>query len=524
MSEPGASGSGSNNSSSNDGGNSTASTSEIKPKQNRAELHAQAVRFLTSAKLQASATDDAKKEFLRSKGLDEDEIAKAFEDSKSPALTSPSLAGISRSPNLQNDDFAFERAARDFDNPIEAPQPPTKTYPKSPLALYYEPNQESQSVGVRSQRQAPDSPLTRYQVLLGFFKTLSLFMMLGGGATAVVVALYRTYVLPRITATFDARSIALKHHLSLFERLVDSTRKLTTYVPASSAGLPEATVHRKGVLKKVHFDDEVESNAVSATQSQVGKEGTKNEMHTTTTETEAAASANSNEKDGLLPQDGKSEAVEGEAEAGVAQVKEKATMEPIDLTEPLRKSLGRLAAALRSDMSSSAVGPTEGGTPANPSTTSSSPSLAARVSDAGSDSGSEEWEDDDDVSDDGLEFDPYGSYQKKKHSPSGGSARSKAGKRDELKQALKGFSAEISTHQFIASSQSATGGLTRYGGYAPSNPGSGSESPKSGDIGQVKAEIRSLKGLLLSRRNFPSFGRASVAPALPTSEVRTTAV
>ncbi len=62
----------------------------------------------------------------------------------------------------------------------------------------------------------PASPLTRYQVLLQFFRTLSFMMMLGGGVTALVVSAYRAYVLPKVTAMFDARSIILKHHIVLF--------------------------------------------------------------------------------------------------------------------------------------------------------------------------------------------------------------------------------------------------------------------------------------------------------------------
>ncbi len=49
--------------------------------------------------------------------------------------------------------------------------------------------------------------------------------------TALVVSAYRAYVLPKVTAMFDARSIILKHHIVLFDKLRSNVASLATYVP-----------------------------------------------------------------------------------------------------------------------------------------------------------------------------------------------------------------------------------------------------------------------------------------------------
>ncbi|PWY96815.1 hypothetical protein BCV70DRAFT_203412 [Testicularia cyperi] len=517
----------------------------------RSELLAQATRFLTSAKISESASDQDKRDFLKSKGLTEPEIEHAFRNAKSPVDgLSVSNASELTDPSQQHgasDEDPFDRARRQFDDPIHADalEPPPKSYPKSPLALYYEaPAQQQHGHQQLGQHGTTDpsanggsSPLTRYQVLLRFFRTLSLLMMLGGGATALAVSAYRLYILPRITAMFDARSIVLKHHIVLFDKLRDTVNGLATYVPNSTQAITNgasANVHdangqlvRKGVLKKVHFNDDPHSQDKDEE-----KEGLKSTQHAEkvvtpgtdvvveaktpgTVEREKEAGIKSDETDDAMTME------DGESAPAPAPA-----MAPIDIMAPVRSSLARLTKVLKANMSSAALN-----APTAAEGTGRVGAQAATVQDAGS--GSDEWEDEEDedeASDDGLEFDPYGAYQKKlKHTQatSGSSSSKSKGSRSlsGLKVALSSLNADISTHSFAATSSSygsvAYPSTFRFGptSDASANTASntGADSPKSGDLGQVKAEIRSLKGLLLSRRNFPSYAARPPPPPLPTS-------
>ncbi|KAJ1029962.1 hypothetical protein NDA16_000875 [Ustilago loliicola] len=518
----------------------TASSSQqaITSADDRSQILAQATRFLTSANISESASDDDKREFLRSKGLTEDEITRAFRDAKSP------VAGLSPTPQSQTsgDIDPFELARRQFDDPIHADSiaPPPKSYPNSPLALYYDPpaSTSTQHGGPQAQAGQPASPLTRYQVLLQFFRTLSYMMMLGGGLTAIMVSAYRAYILPKITAMFDARSIVLKHHIVLFDKLKNNVASLATYVPiqparisgaedsASSNGAAASPL--KGVLKKVHFHDEL-------AQKENEKEGVKSTQHgsETKSKTEKVVLPGTDvvvdAKTPLLSESGK-EGSEGDASSQDGEDAESTIaapkLEPIDVMSPIRESMARLAEALRGDLSGRPATATS--TPIVSSSTSSTTSRTARVAsvaDAGS--GSDEWEDDDeddrtDDDDDGLEFDPYGAYQKRhKHTQSSATTTAASGSGSTsltgLKAALVSLNADISTHAFAAASSSSTygGGAFRFGPGTTDANASGADSPKSGDLGQVKAEIRSLKGLLLSRRNFPSYGARP--PPLPST-------
>lgn len=522
-------------------GSTSASTSSQAPQQvdDRSQILAQATRFLTSANISESASDDDKREFLRSKGLTEDEIARAFQDAKSPVEGLHARSTTSKQTSAGDID-PFELAARQFDDPINADAiaPPPKSYPNSPLALYYDPpaSQPGQPQLANQQLQGgqPASPLTRYQVLLQFFRTLSYMMMLGGGLTAILVSAYRAYILPKITAMFDARSIVLKHHIVLFDKLRNHVASLATYVPVQPARIgsddtasASGVSPLKGVLKKVHFHDELAASAESE------KEGVKSTQHgSDKSKTEKVVLPGTDvvvdAKTPLLSEKEGSEtdaSVDGE-EAEAAAPK----LEPIDLMTPIRESMARLAEALKGDLSGRSTAPAA-------STTSSATPRAARVAsvtDAGS--GSDEWEDDSDDADgtdddDGLEFDPYGAYQKKhKHTQSSSAATATSGSGSAslsgLKAALVSLNADISTHAFAATSSSSSmypSGAFRFGpGTTDANAaGSGAESPKSGDLGQVKAEIRSLKGLLLSRRNFPSYGARP--PPLPSATVESRA-
>ena len=513
--------------SNNDAGaaSSASSTFSSTPQANdRSQILAQATRFLTSANISESASDDDKRDFLRSKGLSEDEITRVFQDSKSPAASARSNAAHQ---STAGDMDAFELAARQFDDPVNADAlvPPPKSYPNSPLALYYDPPAPSAQTTAQPAHNA--SPLTRYQVLLQFFRTLSFMMMLGGGLTAILVSAYRSYILPKITAMFDARSIVLKHHIVLFDKLRSNVASLATYVPIPHGRLNNTdetavTSPLKGVLKKVHFHDEVEASVNKDGE----KEGVKSTQHGGDAKPEKVVTAGTDvvvtAKTPLLSDREGSETdastVDGEESEPAA-----AKLEPIDLMSPLRESMAKLAEALKGELS---------GRPAPPATNATtSPRRTARVASV-TDADSDEWEDDSssdanasDPDDDGLEFDPYGAYQKKhKHTQTSSTsttspATSGSVSLANLKSTLVSLNADISTHAFTATSASNAGGGGAFR-FGPA-PNSGAESPKSGDLGQVKAEIRSLKGLLLSRRNFPSY--AARPPPLPNAaEARST--
>ncbi|CDS01462.1 uncharacterized protein SPSC_02022 [Sporisorium scitamineum] len=488
---------------------SSASSSTPTPQQvdDRSQILAQATRFLTSANISDSASDDDKRDFLRSKGLTEDEITRVFQDAKSPV---EGLSAHRNAPSQTGDVDPFELAARQFDDPINADSlvPPPKSYPNSPLALYYDPpaSHSTQSAQTSVQAQSNVSPLTRYQVLLQFFRTVSYMMMLGGGLTALLVSAYRAYILPKITAMFDARSIVLKHHIVLFDRLRSNVASLATYVPIQhtriggddSATAAGGVSPLKGVLKKVHFHDEVDTSQKDE------KEGVKSTQLGSDSGSEKVVMPGTDvvvdAKTPLLSDAGSETASTDEAEEAAGK------LEPIDLTMPIRERMTRLAAALK--------------TISQPTPASATPSRAARVTsvtDAGS--GSDEWEDESDADDDGLELDPYGAYQKKhKHTQSSSTTEGSRISLSNLKSTLISLNADISTHAYAASSSGGGGGGTAFRFGAAAGAG-GAESPKSGDLGQVKAEIRSLKGLLLSRRNFPSYGVRP--PPLPANVVGT---
>lgn len=167
-------------------------------------LHAQAVRFLTSLRQHSpNSSVEAQRGFLKAKGLDEAAIDAAFQDAARPsslALPSTSTSTSSSSSGsgstasgaeTLSEEAAFDQASRAFDDPIHVPGPvvPAKNYPRSPLALYYEEAQGRVDEAARRQETT-----RRYQVLLGFFRSLSWMLTFGGGLAALGVLAYRVSV------------------------------------------------------------------------------------------------------------------------------------------------------------------------------------------------------------------------------------------------------------------------------------------------------------------------------------------
>ncbi len=238
------------------------------------------------------------------------------------------------------------------------------------------------------------------------------------------------------------------------------------------------------------------------------------------------------------------------AEKGEGDEKKKKEIHPIDVNVPLRSSLSRLLTALKADTSAASIGSPIAQAPADSASQAQQPSSTsgpkqATVEDAydlSSDEDSLEGGADDD-DDDELEFDPFGGFAPKarkgrKHgqrpatppsasaSASGTSTTSAGNAGTALRASLSGLSTLISTQTYMASSAAFNTNF-RYSGMGDFGLGGSSststtttdgaggerkEENKGVDISVVKAEIRGLKGLLLSRRNFPSYGRPNLIP------------
>lgn len=300
----------------------------------------------------------------------------------------------------------------------------------------------------------------------------------------------QAYLLPRLTAMFDARSTLLKHHFELYDGIFARVRKLRkaslTSLSVDAGGLTAAEGQpKRGALKRVQFADDVAGGEEREDSAQISstKEGTKNEkVVMPATDVVVSAPRPEDQEKGAVAPHNKELSEDGAEGQEVV---------PIDITDSIRTSLSALAAALRSDMSAAALG-------APASETRSVP--APTVADGSSESGSDE-EEDEDASDDGLEFDPYGSYQKKKHSQSRDTSttfNSHVPTHAALRASLGSLSAAVSTQMFVAGTSASSGA---YGGYGnlTGSPNTNADPAKVGDVGQIKAEIRSLKGLLLSR-------------------------
>lgn len=163
------------------------------------DAHAQAVRFLTTLRSDDGGhvnLSDEHRNFLREKGFDDAAIERARQAAERPDVA----AG--NAPALQNnvagaDANAFDRAAQSFnaspDSDAAAPAVPPASYPRSPLALYSEPN-DAQDAGAILTRLAAAMNQPHYDVLVRFFRALNFMMLLGGTMTAIATALYRVRV------------------------------------------------------------------------------------------------------------------------------------------------------------------------------------------------------------------------------------------------------------------------------------------------------------------------------------------
>lgn len=418
--------------------------------------HAQAVRFLTALRAQDAAPadhmalTDEQREFLHSKGMSDDAIERARRDAERPASAALARASTDESAAAHaRDASAFDRAKAAFDAPVgsaevsapsEPPTPPAASYPRSPLALYSEAPQQRDANEILSKLAATISR-PRYDTLVTFFRLLHLLLMLGGGASAVLVWLYRRHLLPRLTRMVDARVQLLTLQHELYGKLAAAT---AAYRDGALAKLLPPGYEREYVVVEPAPEDPKEGDADASE----GKEAP-----------EDAADESADAQDAQDAQD----APEA-PEASEAPAEPRRKLAPIDLTQSLRASLDQLTAALQA--AKTARWP------------------AASVVDA----------DEEGLMDLSM---PAGPGSPRAAPPSASMAR--------FRTSFDSMRNELEARLF---SETEAAKLVEYRFGAL--PGS-STRPTSGpavEMRQIKAEIRSLKGLMLSRRNFPSYSRA----------------
>ncbi|PWN19451.1 hypothetical protein BCV69DRAFT_284079 [Microstroma glucosiphilum] len=534
-------------------------------------LHAQAVRFLTSLRHHSpNASVEAQRDFLKAKGLDETAIDAAFQDAARPSSLGLSSASTSTSSSgsqsgsfageegALSEEAAFDQASRAFDDPIHVAGPvlPAKNYPRSPLALYYEEAQGRVDEAARRQETT-----RRYQVLLGFFRSLSWMLTFGGGLAALGVLAYRLYVMPKLVTMLDSRSFVLKHHHSLWNHVVRSVRNLSqaslapprptqSAVKEETEKAEDGTRRRRSSLKKVQFADEVKGGSLEQREgedpasppentTQLGGKDTDVVLPGTDVVVSTTTKKSSGEEEKSFEEEGAEEAVE-----------------PIDVSEPLRASLAALTQRLRGqtgdvDQASLTSSPT-----AAASSTGGSKSATVADDEEASSSDSS-WQDDLDSEEEELELDPFaapvkkggkrrGSHKKKKttatsdksalsaqpssttSSSLNDSSASSSALYDTLVDLNSSISARILHSQTRSFRTSHTGGAYGTFNFAQNFPssstasGAGESKEGEGDTvmetsAQIRAEIRSLKGLLLSRRNFPRPNGTAPRPPAPPS-------
>lgn len=343
------------------------------------------------------------------------------------------------------------------------------------------------------------------------------------------------FILPRLSSSFALRSNQLSHHNKLFSSLLDSlvsfrseslapqsTGLILTNPnnnnknhPQESTPSSNALIPKRGVLKKtVSFKDEVEERRIGGEEEEkenkafLDKKSIESKSSSLSSEKEKKAVVEGTDVVVSTPTSEKKDTNESE----MRSESNSNPLKPIDLQEPLRTSLSNLISALRSDKSSSAID-TPIINPANTTSTtdSNSTNRKATVSE-GSDSESDDsslFGDEDDP----LVFDPYqnnnSSSSSKKHSINTSSSSTNAPKSKEagmesLKASLNSLSNDIQAQHYNAlrGGVGRSSGFGTLGGFPTPDKGKNSENGnenKGVEVAQIKAEIRNLKGLLLSR-------------------------
>lgn len=305
------------------------------------QAHAQAVRFLTTLHAQNGMPggklhlSNEQRDFLRAKGLSDDAIEQARQEAERPE----SAALASAPPADLPDTSLFDFAAHSFDAPVDvevpaaasAPVPPPASYPRSPLALYSNDASPQRDASDILAQLATSMSRPRYDTLVLFFRVLHMLLLLGGGLTGVGVVLYRHILMPRLGEMLDARKSLVLLQRERFERLLESVIQLQKERVESllPPGYEPTWVDMTEPNEPAASDTEVQNDAPTKTAA--------DDALPSSDDTQAAKSH--------LPlfQD-VDEAYKG---TDVGAMLPRRELAPIDITQPLRSALGDLTHALR---------------------------------------------------------------------------------------------------------------------------------------------------------------------------------
>lgn len=428
--------------------------------------HAQAVRFITSLRSEAKdphiSLTPEHIQFLHSKGLSDADIDRAREDAERPEYASMSHAfdeDRARAAD-SSDTQAFERAEDAFREEGRAPPPPVPSYPRSPLALYAMPETEKLPPYQYDTNQvlaeyAASVSRPRYDTLISFLRTLHFLLILTGGATALLVAVFRRFLIPKLTSMIDAR-------VDLLSLQKEQFRKVSEALSSMRAG------HLSRLLPKDYEP--------TWTEVQV------NEEVSTPPDTEALCD---DPPKTTLP-DERADVLDTscpiEEQEPAPAPRPRRVLAPIDITQSVRDSLDQLAQSLRhvSAVTSGSVTESDDeGLLDLWSSPRSPPDGRAASTPA-----------------DSIAMVPSASMASFRHTFES--------VRNELRASVL---SDESSMNMIGSRFSAF-----------TQPSARPTSGPAVEMLQMKAEIRSLKGLLLSRRNFPSFMRTARASARVDNE------
>ena len=419
--------------------------------------HAQAVRFITSLRSEANdahipLTQEHIK-FLHSKGLNDTDIDRARKDAERPECANMSHVFDEDQARItaSSDANAFEKAEDAFRDEGRAPTPPVPSYPRSPLALYSTPETQQLQQYKYDTNQvlaeyAASVSRPRYDTLVSFLRTLHFLLILTGGATAFLVAMFRRFLIPKLTAMVDARI-----------QLLSLQREQVQKVGESLSSIRVGNLDR--LLPK---DYEPAWTEVEVKEEVSTPQDTKELGDVRPETTIPGENADAQDTTSSI-----------EKEEPVHAPRLRRVLAPIDITQSLRDALEQLTQSLRD----------------------------ASVITSGSVTESD---------DDGL-LDLWSAPR----SPSDGKA---ASTQTELVPTAPSASItsfrntfERVRNELRASVLSEENSMNMIGSRfsAFTQPSARPTSGPAVEMLQMKAEIRSLKGLLLSRRNFPSFMRTA---------------
>lgn len=423
--------------------------------------HAQAVRFITSLRSEAKdphiPLTQEHIQFLHSKGLSDADIDRARKDAERPEYANMSHAFNEDRARVteSSDTKAFGKAEDAFRDEGRAPQPPVPSYPRSPLALYSMPETEQLPPSQYDTNQvlaeyAASVSRPRYDTLVSFLRTLHFLLIITGGATAFLVAVFRRFLIPKLTSMIDARVDLLSTQKEQFRKVGEALSSI-----------------RAGYLSRLLPKD----YEPTWTEVQV------NEEVSTPPDTEALCDVppKTTIPDGRADAPDTTSPMEEQELAPAPQPRR--VLAPIDITQSVRDSLDQLAQSLRH---------------------------AAVVT-----SGSVTESDDEGLLDlwSSPRSPPDGKAASTPADPIAmGPSASMASFRHTFESVRNELRASVLSDE---NSMNMIG--SRFSAFT--QPSARPTSGPAVEMLQMKAEIRSLKGLLLSRRNFPSFMRTARASA-----------